>query len=127
MYGRATTDGTKVDQWTSNGGDNQLWKLTYLGANGYEIVGVQSGKALEVVSTSTANGTDVDIRTYTGAANQRWTITATSGGYFTAHAGEQRDVCPRRQRRFERGRRKRLAMELDGRRQPAMDVRGPLS
>jgi hypothetical protein len=48
----------------------------------YEILGAQSGKALEVATTSTADDTNADIRTYTGAANQQWTISALGGGYF---------------------------------------------
>jgi len=82
VYGEATTDGSNVDQWAYDGGNNQRWALTNLGGNVYNIIGVQSSKALEVATTSTADDTNVDIRTYTGAANQRWTISALSGGYF---------------------------------------------
>jgi hypothetical protein len=77
-----TGDGSNVNQFTYNGGNNQRWTLTHLGGNVYRIAGVASGRALETASTSTANGVNVDIRAYTGAANQRWTISATSGGYY---------------------------------------------
>ena len=82
VYWEATADGSNVDQWTYDGGKNQLWTLTHLGGNVYKILGVQSGKVLEVATTSTADDTNVDIRTYTGAANQQWTISALSGSYF---------------------------------------------
>jgi hypothetical protein len=77
-----TGDGADVNQTTYTGGTNQRWTLTHLGGNVYQIIGVASGRALQVASTSTANGVNVDIRAYSGAANQRWTISATSGGYF---------------------------------------------
>jgi hypothetical protein len=82
VYGKFSADGSNVDQWTYDGGNNQLWTLTHLGENVYKILGVQTNKALEVATTSTADGTNVDIRTYTGAANQQWTISPLSGGYF---------------------------------------------
>ena len=82
VFWEATADGSNVDQWTYDGGKNQLWTLTHFGGNVYEILGVQSGKALEVATTSTADDTNVDIRTYTGAANQQWAISALGGGYF---------------------------------------------
>ena len=82
VYYEYTADGSNVDQWTYDGGNNQRWAFTHLGGNVYEILGVQSGKALEVATTSTADDTNVDIRTYTGAPNQQWTISALDGGYF---------------------------------------------
>ena len=82
VTGNGTADGTFVEQWTYNGGNNQRWTVTSLGSGQYSIIGVGSSKALEVASTSTANGTRVDIRSYSGANNQKWTLTATSGGYF---------------------------------------------
>ncbi len=68
VFGHQTQDGADVIQWAYGGGNNQRWTLTHLGSNVYQIMGVESGKALAVASTSTANGTNVDIRTYTGAA-----------------------------------------------------------
>jgi hypothetical protein len=82
VFWEATADGSNVDQWAYDGGNNQRWTFEHLGGNTYKILGVQSGKALEVASTSTADDTNVDIRTYTGAPNQQWTLSALGGGYF---------------------------------------------
>ncbi|GLH99631.1 arabinofuranosidase catalytic domain-containing protein [Phytohabitans aurantiacus] len=41
------------------------------------VVGVQSGRCLEVSGSSTANGTPAQLWDCTGAANQTWTYTAT--------------------------------------------------
>ncbi len=61
---------------------NEQWKVTNLGGNIYQIVGVQSGRALEVTGAATANGTGIDIYNYTGATNQQWSLTSTGGGIF---------------------------------------------
>ncbi len=96
VYNAVTGDGTNVDQWSYNGGNNQLWTFTHLGGNVYKILGVQSRKALEVATASTTDGTNVDIRTYTGAANQQWTISSLTGGNFrlspVSNSGSALDV-----------------------------------
>jgi len=82
VAGAGKTNGTNVDQWSYNSGENQKWVVTHLGNNQYSIVGAQSGKALDVNGAGTTNGSNVLIWTYGGAANQKWTVTATSGGYY---------------------------------------------
>jgi hypothetical protein len=77
VYGQATANGSKVDQWTCNGGSNQRWKVTQIGTTGgnvpiLEIVGVGSGKCLDVYGGSQANGATVDIWTCNGQGNQLW-------------------------------------------------------
>ena len=59
-----TTDGSNVHQWTYNATNNQKWTLTHLGGNVYQLIGVQSGKAVEsparrrrTAPTSTSAGT----------------------------------------------------------------------
>jgi len=80
---QSTTNGSPLEQWTYNGGNNQRWTLTSLGGNTYKIVGVQSGRTLEVAGASTANGALVDIWDSNNAANQKWTITPTDSGYYS--------------------------------------------
>lgn len=82
VFGGATTNSTKIDQWTYSAASNQKWTVTSLGGGQYEIIGVGSGKALDVFGNGTANGTAIDIYTYTGGSNQKWSFTATSGGYY---------------------------------------------
>jgi hypothetical protein len=79
----ATTNGTPVDQYASNGGGNQQWGVTNVGGGIYKIIGVQSGLALDVVGSGTANGTLIDVWPYNSTyANQQWAITPASGGYY---------------------------------------------
>jgi O-glycosyl hydrolase len=63
-----TTDGTAVDITDCTGGDNQRWTV---GADG-SVVGVASGKCLDVTGHGTANGTPLVLWACTGAANQMW-------------------------------------------------------
>jgi hypothetical protein len=91
--GQNITNGTPVQQYTYNGGSNQLWTVTSLG-NGYcKIIGVQSGLALDVVGGGTANGTLIDIWSYAGTANQQWSFTPTSGGYYRLTPGNATGSC----------------------------------
>jgi len=80
---QSTTNGSPVQQWTYNGGNNQRWNVTSLGGNTYSIVGVQSGRTLEVPGSSTANGTLLDIWDSNNGANQKWNITPTDSGYYS--------------------------------------------
>ena len=82
VKGTQTTNGTPVQQYAYNGGNNQRWTVTSLISGKYKIIGVQSGLALDVVGSGTANGTLIDIWPYGGAANQQWIATATSGGNY---------------------------------------------
>jgi glucuronoarabinoxylan endo-1,4-beta-xylanase len=93
--GAATTNGTPVDQWTYNGGNNQKWVVTSLGGGQYSIQGVQSGRMLDVTGNSSANGAGIDIWASNGGNNQKWTIAATSGGYYSViavNSGKALDV-----------------------------------
>jgi predicted alpha-1,6-mannanase (GH76 family) len=82
VKGLNTTNGSTVQQYTYNGGDNQQWTVTSLGNGYYKIIGVQSGLALDVVGGGTANGTLIDIWGYHGGNNQQWSFTSTSGGNY---------------------------------------------
>jgi predicted alpha-1,6-mannanase (GH76 family) len=82
VKGLGTGNGSIVQQYGYNGGDNQRWTVTLLSGTTYKIIGVASGRALEVVGSGTANGTGIDIFDYTGAANQQWSLTSTSGGNY---------------------------------------------
>ncbi|MFK4066320.1 endo-1,4-beta-xylanase [Streptomyces sp. NPDC029674] len=66
-----TGNGTRVQIYSCWGGDNQKWRLTSDGT----IVGVQSGRCLDVVGGGTANGTSIQLYSCSGGSNQRWTHT----------------------------------------------------
>jgi hypothetical protein len=80
--GKSTTAGTRMEQWTSNGGTNQKWQLTNLGSNNIKLICVASSLALDMSGSSKANGGAVIQWTPTGATNQIWHLTAIAGGFF---------------------------------------------
>jgi hypothetical protein len=57
--------------------------LTNLGGGQYRVVGLQSGKSLDVKGQFTTNGTKIQLYNSTSGNNQKWIITPTSGGYYT--------------------------------------------
>jgi hypothetical protein len=52
-----------------------------VGSGWYELVNLNSGKALEAPDAN--QGTQLDQRTYTGATNQQWQPVTAPGGYHT--------------------------------------------
>ena len=95
VFNNQTVNGSKVDQWGYNGGNNQRWTVTQLGGGQYKIVGVQSGRALDVVSQSVADGALIDIWDYNSGENQKWILLPTSSGYYkviSAHSVKLLDV-----------------------------------
>jgi alpha-galactosidase len=65
----ATANGTAVQVWDCNGGSNQQWRP----ASDGNIVGVGSGRCLDVTNNATANGSPVEIWDCNGGSNQKWT------------------------------------------------------
>ena len=41
--------GSADHQWTYDGGANQKWTVTNTGSGYYKIIGVQSGKSLDII------------------------------------------------------------------------------
>jgi hypothetical protein len=73
-YNNQVTNGTKIELWSCNGGQNQQWTLNADGT----IVGVQSGKCLDVTGGGASpNGTALELWTCktTNNANQVWNPT----------------------------------------------------
>jgi hypothetical protein len=74
--GLSTADGNVQQQFSCEGGDQQLWNFRPVAgvANAYTLVNQQSGKCLEVSGSSTADGTPVRQWTcLSGAQNQQFT------------------------------------------------------
>ena len=80
--GAATADGTQIQQWSYNGGNNQRWTLLDRGSSQFSIIGVASGKAIDASGSGTANGTKVQLWTYGGGNNQKWTFASVGSGYY---------------------------------------------
>jgi hypothetical protein len=82
VYNNSLAAGADIDQWASNGGNNQKWQLTNLGSNYVELVNVNSGMALDVYQDSTANGAVIDQWPYNSGKNQIWQVVSKGSGYY---------------------------------------------
>jgi hypothetical protein len=82
--GYGTSNGTQIQQWTYGSGANQKWTVTDTGSGYYKIIGVQSGKSLDIDYSSggTANGTKVQLWDYWNGASQQYKFAATDSGYY---------------------------------------------
>ena len=114
VYNSGTADGTNVDQWGWNGGNDQKWTLTHLGNGQYKAIGVASGKLIEVSATSTANGANIQSGTATNT-NARSGPSHPSATETTSSCRPQRQGG-RRERRQHRRRGQRHPMALHRRR-----------
>jgi aryl-phospho-beta-D-glucosidase BglC (GH1 family) len=77
-----TGDGTQIIQWPYWGGPMQQWTVTHTGNGQYSIIGVQSGKALDIEWGSTNDGAKVQLYSNWGGPMQKFTFTPTDSGYF---------------------------------------------
>ncbi|WP_327048558.1 RICIN domain-containing protein [Microbispora sp. NBC_01189] len=74
VNGSSTTQGLQLQQWTANGGTNQLWYLRPTGDGYYTIVSYASGLLADVYGASTSDGAQVVQWTANGGANQQWQL-----------------------------------------------------
>ena len=81
-YNNGTANGTQIEQWTYGGGGNQQWVLTDTGDGIYKVIGVQSGKSLDIDGVASANGTKVQLWDYWNGTSQQFKFTGTDFGYF---------------------------------------------
>jgi hypothetical protein len=72
--GASTQNGTKIIQYTPNGGNNQNWTFTQNSDSSWTIKNASSGKVLDVPGGSTANGTQIIQYSANGGSNQKWFI-----------------------------------------------------
>ena len=77
-----TGNGTQIIQWPYWGGPMQQWTVTNTGNGQYSIVGVQSGKTLDIEFGSTNDGAKVQLYSSWGGPMQKFTFTPTDSGYF---------------------------------------------
>ena len=74
VTGDNNADGTAVEIWTCNGGENQAWTSTSAGELRVTIKGAT--KCLAPTGGGTANGTAIVIGDCTGGADERWALNA---------------------------------------------------
>ena len=56
VSGSSQNNGANIHQWTSNGGDNQIFKIVDAGEGYYNIIAKHSGQCLDVYMGSQDNG-----------------------------------------------------------------------
>ena len=56
--------------------------MTAVGGGEYKIIGVQSGRSVDISGAGTANGTKVQLWDYVGGANQKYFLCPTTSGYY---------------------------------------------
>jgi Ricin-type beta-trefoil lectin domain-like len=81
--GNGTTNGTQIQQWSYVGSASQRWMVSNTGGGIYKIIGVQSGKSLDIDYSSggTANDTKVQLWDSWNGLSQRFTFIPTDSGY----------------------------------------------
>jgi hypothetical protein len=83
VIGANTANGTLVEQWGWNKGNNQQWNPEFLSGNQYRIRGRQSGRVLDMAASTTANNANVEIWDWNGGNNQKFTFTNNGGNFYT--------------------------------------------
>jgi hypothetical protein len=72
-----------LDQWTVNGGGNQLWSVVNLGNNIITLTNAYSSQVADVAGASKANSAVVDQWPNSNqATNQQWQVISLGGGQY---------------------------------------------
>jgi hypothetical protein len=81
--GFSHTNGLDMDQWTVNGGSNQLWSVINLGDNIITLTNSYSSQVLDVAAASKTAGALVDQWPNNNqASNQEWQVISLGGGEY---------------------------------------------
>jgi glucosylceramidase len=85
VYGASMDDGALVVQFTDDADPDQRWTLQDAGSGYFNLINVNSGKALDNPNGSRLNGTQMQQWTIvgTGNNNQQWLLTPVGGGWYT--------------------------------------------
>lgn len=78
-----TANGTVLDTWAYNGGNNQRWTLTSVGNGLYKLIGVGSGRSINVAGASNDNGAQVFLWDFQNTANELFYLSSPEAGYYT--------------------------------------------
>ena len=95
VNGASHDDDAKVQLFSWNQSDAQLFVLHEVGNGLYEVVNVESGKAVEVGNGLTANGSKVNQYSRNGTISQHWNIIDNGDKTFTfvnCNSGKAIDV-----------------------------------
>jgi PKD repeat protein len=85
VTGMSTVDGAKIQQYSYNGGKNQVWRIKAIDATYYRIMSGNSGKAIDIKGASQADGANLVQYDYSSKINQQYKFES-SGGYYSISA-----------------------------------------
>ncbi len=92
--GGTTSSGALIQQWTYKGNPQQEWQAVPLAAEGnsftpyhysetlpgtFVFINLLTGKALDVVDSSTSNRAQIDQSDFNGSTSQQWVVQAIAG------------------------------------------------
>jgi hypothetical protein len=67
--------------------------VTARGGGEYSIIGVQSGRGIDINNLGTGNGTKVQLWDYLGGTNQQFTLTSTGVGSYRITPTHATSAC----------------------------------
>lgn len=82
VVGNGSANNTNVDLWTRHHGNNQRWKVKYLGSGYYTITSLASGKNLDMYENRQVAGTNIGIYSVNNANSQQWILKSAGNGYY---------------------------------------------
>jgi hypothetical protein len=92
--GFVSTDGTQLDIWSWNGGDNQLYNVLDTGGGYYKLqFADDTTKCVDVYGGFSTNGTIVEAWDDNGGSNQRWKFVPVGNGNYYLVPGCAPDSC----------------------------------
>lgn len=86
VSGSSTANGAKIQEWTCNGTQAQVFHVTSVGSGYYKIVNIHSDKAVDVKDVSTAANAPIQQWGYGGGANQQFRLVDRGNGEYSIHA-----------------------------------------
>lgn len=95
VRGESTDNGAKIQTWTWNKADSQIYILHAVGNGVYTIQNVHSQKMLEATSGNTGNGTAVQQWASNSTQSQHWLALDAGSGYlrfYGSKSGKYMDV-----------------------------------
>lgn len=94
-YGNNYSNGTNIQIYNFNGGDNQKFDIFYVKNGWYKILLTQSNKAIDVCGGIKGSNVNVQLYNYNGTDAQLWRFIDAGDGYYYIQnkLGYYLDVC----------------------------------
>lgn len=85
--GASKSEGARIIQWPSNGGQNQHWAVATVSPGVVSLTARHSNKVMEVTAGATADGGGLDQRSWSGGLNQQFRLNTPSSSGMVSDAG----------------------------------------